>query len=69
MGVGKGDAIQGIPDNPVVKTITLESGVITLKETTTPSAVTDYAKVYAKADNKLYFQDGAGTEHEISLVP
>jgi hypothetical protein len=69
MGVGKGDAIHGLPDSPVVKDITLENGVITLKETTTPTAVTDYAKVYSKADNKLYFQDGAGVEHEISLVP
>ena len=69
MGVGKGDAIQGIVDNPIVKTVTLEEGVLALKETTTPSAVTDYGRIYTKSDNKLYFQDGAGTEHEISLVP
>ena len=25
-------------------------------------------KLYSKDDNKLYFQDGAGTEHEVSLV-
>lgn len=46
----------------------LEGGVMMIKETTTPSADTDYAKVYAKADNKLYFQDGAGVEHEVSLA-
>lgn len=36
---------------------------ITLKEITTPSALTDYGKIYTKVDNKLYFQDGANVEH------
>lgn len=45
-----------------------EVGVATLKETTTPVAATNYGKIYTKVDNKLYFQDGTGTEHEISLV-
>lgn len=45
-----------------------ESGIVTLKETTTPGALADYGKVYTKNDNKLYFQDGAGTEHEIAFV-
>ena len=40
-----------------------------LEETTTPTAVVNYGKLYTKSDNKVYFQDGAGTEHEISLVP
>ena len=48
--------------------LTLEGGAIALKETTTPTADTNYGKVYTKTDNKLYFQDGAGTEHEISFV-
>ena len=39
-----------------------------MKETTTPSADTNYGKVYTKTDNKLYFQDGAGTEYEIAFV-
>ena len=43
-------------------------GVIALKETTTPTAVADYGRIYTKNDNKLYFQDGAGTEHEISFA-
>lgn len=34
----------------------------------TPTATTNYGKVYTKSDNKLYFQDGAGTEHEIAFV-
>ncbi len=41
----------------------LEGGVLVLKETTTPTADTNYGKIYTKSDNELYFQDGAGTEH------
>jgi len=41
---------------------------VTVKETTTPSALADHGKIYTKDDNKLYFQDGAGTEHEISFA-
>ncbi len=37
-------------------------------ETTTPTAVTGHAKIYTKADNRIYFQDGAGVEHEIVEV-
>lgn len=47
----------------------LKDGVLAMKETTTPTADTNYGKVYTKTDNKLYFQDGAGAEHEISFVP
>lgn len=42
--------------------------VLTLEETTTPSAVTDWGKLYTKNDNKLYFQDGAGNEHEVAFA-
>lgn len=42
--------------------------VVTLKEITTPTATPDYGKVYTKNDNKLYFQDGAGNEHEIAFA-
>ena len=48
--------------------IALEGGVLTLKEITTPTADTNYGKVYTKNDNKLYFQDGAGTEHELAFA-
>jgi len=44
-------------------------GVLCLKESATPTADTNYGKVYCKNDNKLYFQDGAGTEHEIAFTP
>jgi hypothetical protein len=47
---------------------TIEDGIIGLKETTTPTATADYGKIYPKSDNKLYFQDGSGIEHEISMV-
>ena len=42
--------------------------ILTLSETTTPTAVADFGKVYTKSDNKLYFQDGAGTEHTVAFV-
>ena len=48
--------------------LTLEGGAIALKETTTPTADTNYGKLYTKSDNKLYFQDGAGSEREVELV-
>ena len=46
----------------------LEGGSLVLKEITTPTADANYGKIYTKSDNKLYFQDGAGTEHEIQFV-
>jgi hypothetical protein len=46
----------------------MSTGVLCIKETTTPTADTNYGKVYTKSDNKLYFQDGDGTEHEIKFV-
>lgn len=39
-----------------------------LKEGTTPTANADYGAIYTKNDNKLYFQDGAGTEHEVAFA-
>lgn len=43
-------------------------GVLGLKETTTPTAVADWGAIYTKNDNKVYFQDGAGVEHEVAFV-
>lgn len=43
-------------------------GQIFLMECTTPTAMTNYGCLYTKADNKLYFQDGAGAEHEVDFV-
>jgi len=48
--------------------LSIEAGLLTLKETTTPTADADYGKIYTKNDNKLYFQDGAGTEHEVAYA-
>jgi hypothetical protein len=48
--------------------LTLENGVLNIKETTTPTSDTDYGKLYTQSDNMLYFQDGAGIEHEVHLV-
>lgn len=44
------------------------TGILAMLETTTPTATTNYGKIYTKSDNKLYFQDGAGSEHEIAFV-
>ena len=55
--------------NMIVGDILLEGGSLVLKEISTPTADANYGKVYTKNDNKIYFQDGAGSEHEISLVP
>jgi hypothetical protein len=48
-------------DEPTVNNIILE-------EITTPTVIPSFGRIYAKADNKLYFQDGSGVEHEVSLV-
>jgi hypothetical protein len=48
--------------------IKLEQGTLIIKETTTPTALSNYGKIYTKSDNKLYFQDGAGTEHELAFA-
>ena len=48
--------------------LALEAGALTIKEITTPTADTNYGKVYCKSDNRLYFQDGAGSEHQIAYV-
>jgi len=44
-------------------------GALWLAEGTTPTAVGGYGAIYTKNDNKLYFQDGAGVEHEVAFVP
>ena len=49
-------------------TTIFEHGEMCIKEITTPTAKPDYGKIYTKADNKLYFQDGAGNEHEVGFV-
>ncbi|KKL14647.1 hypothetical protein LCGC14_2513550, partial [marine sediment metagenome] len=43
--------------------LTLEGGVLSILETATPTATTNYGKLYTKNNNELFFQDGAGVEH------
>jgi len=43
-------------------------GSLHLKECTTPAAIGSYGALYTKADNNLYFQDGAGVEHTVTIV-
>ena len=40
---------------------------LALKETSTPTALSNYGKIYCTSDNELFFQDGDGTEHQISF--
>lgn len=37
--------------------------VLMLAETITPAAVDGFGKIYTKANNELFFQDGGGAEH------
>jgi hypothetical protein len=43
-------------------------GAIFIAELSTPTAQTNFGAIYPKNDNKLYFQDGAGTEHELAFA-
>ena len=47
--------------------LSIEAGLLTLKERTTPTADAGYGKIYTKSDNALYFQDGAGAEHTVTI--
>jgi len=47
--------------------ISTDGGTYTMLETTTPTARTNYGKLYTKSDNALYFQDGAGVEHTVTI--
>lgn len=47
--------------------LVVEGGVLGMKEITTPTADTNYGKLYTKTDNGLYFQDGAGSEHSVNV--
>jgi len=33
-----------------------------------PATKTNFGQLYTKSDNKLYFKDGGGTEHEVAFV-
>lgn len=45
-----------------------KDGVLCLKEGATPTADANYGKLYCKNDDKLYWQDGAGVEHEVAYA-
>ncbi|MCK4328499.1 hypothetical protein KAX02_01525 [candidate division WOR-3 bacterium] len=55
-------------DNSAAWNIQFIQSRMHMKETTTPAAIANYGAIYCKADNKLYFQDGAGAEHEIAFI-
>lgn len=58
----------GTPSPSAYADLTLQLGVLCFKETTTPGADSGHGKIYTKNDNRLYFQDGAGYEHEIAFA-
>ncbi len=60
--------IGGVTSPSANADLTLGGGELCMAETTTPTADANFGKIYCKSDNKLYFQDGAGTEHEIAFV-
>jgi hypothetical protein len=60
-----GNVAIGLTPTANMAGLSIEQGLLTLKETTTPTADANYAKIYSKNDNVLYFQDGAGVEHPI----
>jgi hypothetical protein len=46
------------------------TGIVALTEltaATTPTATPNYGKLYTKDNNNLYFQDGAGVEHTVTI--
>ena len=47
--------------------LSIELGLLTLKERALPTADGGYGKIYTKTDNMLYFQDGAGVEKVVAL--
>ena len=60
--------LQGQTTHQHASPFTINSGWLRLQEAATPTPVSGFAVLYSKTDNKLYFQDGAGTEHEVSLA-
>lgn len=66
---GGGNVGIGLTPTANMVGLSIEAGCLTLKERTTPTADADYGKIYTKSDNKLYFQDGGGTEHEVAFAP
>lgn len=54
--------------NGTIEQIRFKQSAIHIRERLTPTAVADFGALYTKVDNKLYFQDGAGAEHEVAFV-
>jgi hypothetical protein len=63
-----GDVGIGLTPTANMDGLSVEAGLLTLKETTTPTADTGYFKIYSKSDNKAYCQTGDGIEHEFAFV-
>ena len=59
---GGGNVGIGLSPTANMSGLSIEQGLLTLKERATPTADTNYGKIYTKTDNILYFQDGSGVE-------
>ena len=62
-----GDSIDPAADETITGQWTFTKSVH-VSEITTPTAIPDFAALYSKSDDHLYFQDGAGVEHVVSLA-
>jgi hypothetical protein len=68
MDLTNGNVGIGLAPTANMAGLSIEAGLLTLKERATPTADTNYGKIYTKADNKFYAQTGDGVEHEIAFV-
>ncbi len=57
----------GIGTSSPNERLTIEGGVVSQKEITTPIATPNYGKTYWKTDNRFYGQDGSGVEHVFTI--
>ncbi len=67
-GAHENVSINGSPPSAHFDLALLGDGVLCQKETATPTADTNYGKLYWKDDNQLYGQDGEGVEHQIAFA-
>ncbi len=48
--------------------LTIENGVLVLKENVLQTALVNYGKIWTESDNTLHFQSGAGVEYTINIT-
>jgi len=70
-GLISGGFISGIANSTEGWRLVEDTSNVTMHypEATTPTAIASYWSIYGKADNLLYFQDGAGVEYTVGGTP